>query len=1239
MTAIMKTALATAARRRTSSTFLGVFFCCFLATMPAPIAKGQVGGLGAVQGTVTDATGAVIPGAKVTAVNPSTNSRKTTQTSGAGDYLLSLEPGTYVLTVAMPGFKTETQQNVPVNALETATVNLALHAGATSETVTVTSAPPQLSTTDAMLGATMQQEMYSALPVLQNGTQRRATDFVALMPGVNSQPTNGGGDTNVGVVNGSGSRGAVSGVYINGVPLTSVAGEGDPRFIWTAMPLDSINQFQVYTAAYPAAYEGQGVINYDVKSGTNQIHGTLFEFFRNTALDTWGYIAPSVINPLTGTATKPAEHQNEYGVTIGFPVLKNKLFLFGSYDGYRYVQGANYQYQTNPTAAMLAGDFSGTGYNIYDPQSTVCAKNSCTRQQFSYNGVANVIPPDRISAQAKYMQQFLPPLTNSDLKNNYVGGEPTGRNNWSTANRVDYHITPSHSISGVIAFGRQSTTGAGGGISGSLSSSQNQAPPPYVSYQQFFVKTKVLLFEDDYTFSPHILNQFKYGYGRYDSTGLNQSISPTWAATAAGIAGLPAGQASTSFPTVSFSGNSESMNRWAGYSGNRNAASGFVAIDNVQWNLGKHNLTFGAQIAWMQYNYTVNSTGVNPLQLTFASSETANFSSGTTLNSGSGFAYASYLLGAADSATFTQSSVPETGARFRPISPYVQDDWKVTPRLTLNLGLRWDYFPSYRESEDRLSWMDPTKTNTLVNYPGALVFGGNGSTSCHCRTGVNDYYKNFGPRIGFAFQSDPTTVWRGSYGVFYTHGNNVGGSATSRQGPGLMGYSVAPKTATSSGQTFNNDSGASGSSYWGLEQPFPGYTQPPTLDPTLGTYYTTASSAPSQTVTYADPYYGGRAPQYINWTFGLQHQLTQDMTMTLTYVGSEGHFVYLDSNNARGYASNQLNPQYLNLAGQLSNKATSANLAAAGVTAPFPTFSPSTGTVGQALKPFPQYSGVSDVYGQVGNTSYNALEAILQKRINRGLTFMANYTWSRSMDDAGTFRSGYDIPAAYATDGQFHKARSLDRSVSLADQPHKFVFTGVYSLPFGKGGIGNDSFLVRALAGGWQVASIYRIWAGSPLGVTMNSCNTNPSQVTCEPVLNPSFVGTARINGSYGHGPGANAKTLNSIPYINAAAFTTTPNYMFSTVARTAPLDLRNSGSYQLDLTVRRTFPLWERASLDFEADGFNITNHTWFGYGTSGVILGWAAPTSSNPNGSITSSLGVENQSRDIQLAAHIRF
>ena len=909
------------------------------------------------------------------------------------------------------------------------------------------------------------------------------------------------------------------------------------------------------------------------------------------------------------------------------------------------------QSETIPTLLQRAGDFTETAANpIYDPNTTVyCAtcgtggKPAYTRTQFMglKNGVptANVIPTSRLSPVALKLESYLPAPTNNLVNNNYIVNYNTGLSNWSTANRIDYHLSDKQSMSGVIAYGRQSTT-APQSVVVSSGTATNGLPAPYISTQQFAPKTKVILFEHDYTFTPHVINQFKYGYGRYDGPGFNQDEGNGFGAAANGIKGLPAGQASDSFPTVTFSGNTN-INRWAGYSSNRPVAQGYVAVDNVQWTLGKHSLTIGGEVAWLQYNYLVNATGTNPLQLSFSNANTQGFAGTTAAVSTTGVGYASYIIGATTGATFTQSAVPETGARFRPISPYVQDNWKINSKLTLDVGLRYDYYPTYKEVKDRFSFLDVHATNALTGNLGALAFGGSGAGTCNCRQPVNDYLKNFGPRIGFAFSPDPKTVFRGSYAVIYTHGNANGGSATSRQGSGLSGFSVSPTTTV-----VQPVAGVTGTTYYLLDNPYPTYTLPPTLVSTLGTYYTTASSQSAQTPNYADPYYGGRAPQFINYSFGMQREITSNMTFTLSYVGSQGHFLTPDSLTGRGFSSNQLDPQYLSLNSKLSDPVSgtgAADLASIGKGLPYPTFGGvGNPSVSQALKPFPQYSSVSDVYGFVGNTRYQALQAYLTQRLAHGLTFLTNYTWSRSIDNNGTFRSGYDIPAAFATDGQFHKARSLDRSLSLGDQRHKFVITGAYDLPFGRGDMGGSHYLTRALFGGYKFSTIFQAYSGAPLSIIQNSCQTNPSLAStsaCEPTRNPNYQG----NGKKTVAAPFTAANLATNQYLDTNAFVATPNYMFSTTARTAPYSgLFQPPNYKLDMSLRRAFSiptggLHEGTKLSLEADMFNVTNHTHFVYSALNAALNtWSATSTSYGTLSVDSNSATN---RAVQLAARIEF
>jgi hypothetical protein len=1222
------------------------------------VARAQLSGKGEIKGTVKDPSGAVVGGASVTATETTTGVKTTRPTNSSGEYDISpLDAGIYTVTVTAPGFEKLSQADVHVNALEIATYDPVLTVGSASETVTVTSAPPQLETANATLGATMEQEMYSALPIEMGAAgspdQRRATDFAVLMPGVQANETNGNLTTNTGVVNGSGSRGAASAVYVNGIPFTNVQGEGDTRFIWTAISVDAVDQFQVQTSGYSAIYEGMGVQNYTTKAGGNSYHGALYEYFRNTFLDTWGYFAPaaSITNPTTGQvipAKKPRENQNEFGAFVSGPIVKDKLFAFLNIDIFRFAHGPLPAFQTLPTQAEYGGNFSDQKLPIYDPTSTVCTASACVRTAYPNN----TIPASQMSKVAQYMQHFLPADTTlpTTTGNNFIGGYPYGLNNWMTTERVDWVVNPKNTFSLTFAKGRQVTAG---GPASQTTAGRNVTPwAPYNYGQEFAPKTTVWTLQETYTITPHLVNQINWGFGRYNGPTYNPNQGGAFAATAAGITGLPVGQASNAFPITTFAGNGAPPTGWAGSNANGTIGNSYIATDNVQWVLGNHTLTLGTQVAWMEYNYQIQGTGTSPLTIANTASETQGFlckevggvtpatgsctlaNSTSNLDTTGGFSYASFLAGAPDSQTLTDNlAIVSTGARFRPVSPYAQDDWKVNSKLTLNLGLRYDFFPTYREQANRLSFLNPTMTNPLTGNMGALQFAGNsaGSASCNCSTNVSNFYKNWGPRLGFAYQSDPKTVWRGSWAVVYTHGDGVGGSAASRNGTGTLGFSSSPKP------TYNNSVNYLPSQQ--LDAGFPAFAPPPFLSGSYGVGYSTLLANPSttpQTVGFGDPYLGSRAPQYINWSFGFQRAFTPTLSLTASYVGSEGHFEVTDGGNGRGYWGDQLNPKYLSLGSLLSSKATPANIALipAGM-APqngYATFDPNQ-SISQLLKPFPQY-GVSDTYSNIANSNYHGLQASLNMRNSHGLTFMLNYTWSKSIDDGGTFRSGYDIPAAYAGDGKFHKIDSIERGVSTSSQPQHVVFSGVWELPLGKNHLGGGSFVGRALLSNYKFSSIVQMYSGSPLALTASSCGTNAANGTCLPSYNPAYTGkTAKMNGDWGHG--GTVATLKTRQFINPAAFITTPSTatapLFSNAARTAPYGLNGPGNYNVDVSLRRSFGLgFEGAHLLLQADLYNVTNHTQFG----GINLAFS-PTST-AFGTVSTQA---NNSRGAQLTGRIEF
>lgn len=1207
-------------RTWTSRIWAACLALAFLAMFSAS-ARAQLTGKGQITGTVSDKTGAVIPNAQVSATNAATGISVSTQTTSAGVYTFpALDPGIYAVTTTAPGFEKLSQENIHVNAMQSVEYNPALSVGRADVQVTVTAEPPQLETSNATLGATMENETYSALPLMMGAygspDQRRATDFAFLMPGVQGNNTNGNPTTNTGVVNGSGSRGAVSTVYIDGLPFVRAGGNGDPRYVWTAISVDAVDQFQLQTSGYSAIYEGQGVMNYSVKQGGANFHGAVYEFFRNTALDTWGFFGKAP-NPATGQPVKPIEHSNEYGINLGGPLIpfggiKHKLFFFTNYNGFRY-SSSNPTPLRFPTNAERAGDFSADGVAIYDPSTqdacTAKSTDGPCRYQYGYgpgtgtgprgNPVAtgapvNVIPSSQFSAVALKLQSFLPGISSTALGNNYIAPNLTGLINWSTTSRIDYVIGPNDTFTVLGAVGRQASSVP----VGQTTAGRNTGPVPYNWGQAYAPKTAVWTIEETHTFTPNLLNQLKWGYARYNGPTFDPADTPKYAATAMGLSGLPQGQASSMFPIVTFASGSNPPTNWGGTTEGRTIAANYTLLDNVQWNIGKHSFTFGGQTAWMLYNELRATGGSTPVTLANAVTETAQLNKAYTALSNTGLSYASFLIGEIDQGSFTQYLQQIFGSRFRAISPYAQDDWKVTPKLTLNLGLRYDFYPSITEVHNAQGFFDPNLANPITGLKGALQFAGSGSGTCNCSSPVDNYHNNWGPRVGLAYQFRSNTVLRASYGVMYTHGNAVGGLNTSL---GFLGFSAAP-TFSRSGSLLstmplhgNNGSIPTYASALGVAS-----------GPAYGTGYTKTSgyTGTPSSMSYNDPYLGGRAPEYINWTFGLQHQFGNALTATATYVGSEGHFLQLDSFHARGYWSNDLDPKYLYLGSKLADKGAAAaadcttyNLPCAGLNV-FTSSQP----LSTLLKPFP-FQGVTDNFGYVGNANYHSLQMTAAMRSWRGLALNANYTFSRAIDDGGTFRTGYPIPAGTIANQptKTYAADRIERSVSTSNQPQHFVATAVWNWPFGKTILAQDR-VERALMGGFTFSGVFQSYSGSPLAFTMASCQTNQAQSSCTPALNSSFSGSARQNGKWGDG--VTLSNYNKTSFIDANAFARAPDYTFGDAARTAPYNLYGPGNYQLDLAMVRSFPLHitEATKLDFRAEWYNVTNHTMFGVASTRV-------------------------------------
>jgi hypothetical protein len=814
-------------------------------------------------------------------------------------------------------------------------------------------------------------------------------------------------------------------------------------------------------------------------------------------------------------------------------------------------------------------------------------------------------------------------------------------------------------------------------------------PMPYVNGDTYRIAPLMIVLEDSYVVTPQIVNQFKYGFTRFP-----QPVkAPTdfgvaaYSATTAGITGLPVGQASGNFPGTSFSSSTAFPTGQTTWTENGAAdashdvvPNAFTLVDDLQWTKGRHSMTFGIEMQWLEDNTAAQTSPSGIYTQAFSPISTANYA-GTNLSStATGYSYASFLIGAVNSGSTSVPLFIETAGRYRPLSPYFQDDWKVRPDLTLNLGLRWDYLPPYLEAQDRWSFFNPTITNPITNTPGVLQFAGSrgAAISCQCRTPVKTYWKNWDPRLGLAWSVNPKTVLRAGFAIMYTRANGVGGRGGDSTGSGQTGFgsTIVLPTASSTGATagpsyyLNNGPSFQAAGLANTNFGGPGYTIPTPSGPNAAALAIGTGNYESSTGTYiagtgapayVDPYLSGRAPEFETFNLGVQRALTQNITIQVSYAGGQSHF--LGGPPTPGFWSGQLDPKYVaefgsvlatdNATNILNAPATPANLAIAQaidptITVPYSgyvaTNAPSTASIGRMLRPFQQYSGVpGPEWNQVANLSYNSLQLTLHQREWKGVSYTLNYTYSKNIGDDAGGASAFPVPAidtsaGIALPGNNRAARGLTGQ----DIPQNLNVYGLAKLPFGKGHYGGDNRVVNLLAGGWSLSGIYTYSSGAPIQFGGSGC-TFPSAGTCYPDINPSYSGSIRRNGSFGQG--ITAAHLNAISYLNPAAFQLPQafplpaNALKTAVATTKIGDSPRSnsyhaftpGTYNVSMSVRRTFNIThDRVKFLFQADCTDLTNKVNFG----GISTGWSA-SATTTFGQISNATG----NRDFQFSGRITF
>src|SRR5262245_42713068 len=627
------------------------------------IGRAQVAGGGSIQGTVVDSSGAALQRATVTATNMATGIETVRHTTDAGVYSIApLPPGEYRVVLTLDGFEPFVREKVIVDALGVVGLNATLNVTGIKQEVLVTAASPlPLATADARLGQTIRNEMYTALPLVMNtGGPRDPTAFMFLMPGVQSVGRWG---------NVMGGQDFTTDMYVEGLPITNAVVQGEGRNLQFGISVDAVEQFQVETSGTAVSFNGQGASNYVIKSGTNTFRGAGFEYFRNKALDAKAFFA----------TTKPDDNQHEYGATLGGPIRRNQMFFFAAYDGYRDRRQTASALVSIPTLAQRNGDFSALPVVIYDPRTTRPnpAGTGFVRDPFP----GNVIPQDRISPISKSFQSFLPDPTNAGLQNNYLGGAlPIGFNNENVTGKVDVKLNPRQQVSVLFSHGKrgQATPYRGG------TNAQTNLPLPYAETRLVEEIPTSAQVKHTIVLGPRWVNQASIGFSRLSVPIFNATIDGQYPIKA-GLRGLPAGEADSSFPEISFAG-PNAITQWRGTDARAftEYLNNYTVQDNLNWSRGRHTMTFGFQAQRMDADERERTYG-SLATFGFSNVQTAGFNAAGTLQAATGNAYASFLLGELNATTVVQDSQVATSGRFYAYAGWAQDDFKLRPNLTLNL--------------------------------------------------------------------------------------------------------------------------------------------------------------------------------------------------------------------------------------------------------------------------------------------------------------------------------------------------------------------------------------------------------------------------------------------------------------------------------------------------------------------------------------------------------------------------
>jgi Carboxypeptidase regulatory-like domain len=1237
--------------------------CVFLVS--SQCAYGQVD-QGAITGTILDSSGAVVPNAQVTLLNTDQGITLEVKSDGNGSYTFSpVRAGHYTITVTAQGFAKTAQKNLTVNVAQVMQVNVSLKLGAATETVEVNTAPPLLQTEEASVGQVIGAEQVNALPL--NG--RNFTFLAQLGAGMQTPQADTRGNAASGAFSANGLRPAQNNYLLDGIDNNSNAVDflNGTNFI-ILPPVDAIQEFKVQTADFSAELgrSAGAVLNATIKSGTNSLHGAAWEFFRNDKLDATDWFESNTPTPFKG-----ALRLNQFGASAGGPIIKNKMFFFGDYEGKRRVQGNTSGSATVPTAAERTSGYtdltailaanSGTetdnlGRTVpkgtvmdpattrrvtlgsTDPVSGIAATatgyvrdpfGTCASSTISYDAAAcglNVLPSARVDPTAIPLLNLYPDPNNSSPNNNFASSPKLYEHENTFDTRFDFNPTEKGQIFFRFSYSDdpQYIPGPFGGIADG--GSFQQGIQTAKSDQAVAAWTHV--------FSPSTVNQVRGGFNHLHTTRFGPVGAELGIPAKYGIQGIPQGNENGGLPAFGFGGLATL------------GSNNFLPSDEVSQTLqvtddftkvyGKHNFKAGIEFqhvkfstlqpAWSrgQFDYNgsftdvVGKNGTTGLAQILLQPQAATVANGIDYSGGADEVFASNINKTYDEKMYFAS--------------YFQDDWKVNSKLTLNLGLRWDFFGPINEQnggqanfvpsgppDNKPEYLIPAsgKDNRSLSTSFTTLLAQDGitlaSTSKYGQGLVRTQKANFAPRVGFAYELNPKLVTRGGFGLFYNSFENQGyGPNIGENYPFVYNFNFVPQGTDSQVNPVSINTpfaGCATAGPGGTATFESGFSCVP-LDPTA----VLANGLGLQGLQF-----DYQTPRTYSANLTFQYSLTHTLSASASYVFTDGQ------NLQTGVGTNNVSQLY-----------------------------PTTHSLSDSLAsginevPFPDFSRGSSYHTTVGASQYHGLQAKLEQQFSSGLTYLLAYTYSKTMSDAGDLlnggsQGGYRAPDVPGLGPKFDWA--------LADFDIRSVlhFSGGYELPFGKGKrYMNTGGIGDAILGGWATNWIVVLQGGQPLnigcptGVTAGTgCNAIKVAGQSQKLGIHTKVDSGGTNLPYWFGnPGAfqQACPLGGTPPSGCIALTG------ADVLGDKPGQTTGPGFHNFDFSTFKSFKFSERFSAQFRAEFFNVLNHPNFnapGFGGNGVVsIGGSTDFTNTANfGAIGSTRNAPNAPRQIQFALKLYY